>query len=184
MALIKILKNVVKTIKIHFSKKTYLLCFKARCCKAYITKLCLLSYQAFRRIKINSEKGSQMLLCSRLCLSLESSFPLPHMSKNYLHFKMQLKCHFFPKSFPDIPWPPGRGNPDKLRTLIRKKIMFYLSLHPQPLALTQNRCPVNTDWVDLLPLDNLQNTLFPITLTTFTTSFFLNWVFTVFRLSY
>lgn len=60
-----------------------------------------------------------MLLCSCFCLSLESSFPLLHMSKFYLYFKMQLKCHF-----PNTPHTPGRGDPDKLRTPIRKESCF------------------------------------------------------------
>lgn len=65
-----------------------------------------------------------MLLCSCFCLSLESSFPLLRMSKFYLYFKMQLKCHFFHKFFPDTLHTQGRGNPDKLRPSITKESCF------------------------------------------------------------
>lgn len=71
-----------------------------------------------------------MLLCSCFCLSLESSILLLHMSKIYLYFKMQLKYHFFHKSFPDMPCTPGEDNPDKLRTPIRKEWCFiYLYIY-------------------------------------------------------
>lgn len=43
---------------------------------------------------------------------------------------MKLKCHFFHKSFPGRPFTPGRGNPDKLRTPMRKASRFtYLWIY-------------------------------------------------------
>lgn len=62
-----------------------------------------------------------MLLCSCFCLFLESSYPHLHMSKFYLYFKMQLKCHFIHTSFSDTPHMPRGGNPDKLKTPIRNE---------------------------------------------------------------
>lgn len=77
---------------------------------------------------MSSARRSQMLLCSCFCLFLESSFPLLHMSKFYLYFKMQLKCHFFHIFFPDTPDIPRGCDLDKLKPLVRKESRsMYLS---------------------------------------------------------
>lgn len=113
--------------------KIFIFCaLKTRCCNAYITKLCLLSssYQAFGRIKITPEKritDAVMFLLSPLPGKLYPSAPCQKFTYT---LRCNLKCHFFQKSFPDTLCTPGGGNPDKLRTLIRKESCFiYLRIY-------------------------------------------------------
>lgn len=128
-----------------------------------------------------------MLLSSCFCLSLESSFPLLHMSKFYLYFKMQLKCHVFHKFFSDTPYPPGRGNPDKLRPPITQESCFiHLCIYSHSHCVWHI---IGVQWKQT-ELDffspQICRTLYLITLITLSTFFppYPNWVFIVLCLPY
>ena len=113
--------------------KTLIFCaLKTRCCIAYVTKLCLLSFsnQAFRRIKIIPEKGITDAAMFLLLPLPGKLYPSSLCQKLTYTLRCNLKCHFFQKFFPDTLCTPGGGNPDKLRTLIRKELCFiYLCIY-------------------------------------------------------